>query len=70
MCWFCDVTHLSKPDMIIWKWDQQHQPTLKSRADSIFNSDAAEWFENVATFKSLVLVQIIIECMHEKLGAD
>jgi hypothetical protein len=44
--------------MIIRKWDQQHQPTLKPRAESIFNSDVAELFENVATFKSLVLVQI------------
>jgi len=53
--------------MIIRQRDQQHQPTLKPRTDSIFNSDAAELFENVATFKSLGLVQIIIECMHEKI---
>lgn len=53
--------------MIRRQWGQQHQPTLKSRTDSIFNSDASQLFENVATFKSLGMVQIIIECIHEKI---
>lgn len=67
MCWFCDVTRIYNPDMIIRQRDQQHQPTLRPRTDSIFNSDAAELFENVATFKSLGLVQIITECMQDKI---
>ena len=53
--------------MIIKQWDQQHQPTLKPRTNSIFNSHAAELFQNVATFKSLGRVQIIIECIHKEI---
>jgi len=44
-----------------------HIYLIQPRTESILNSDEAELFENVATFKYLGLVEIMIECMHEKI---